>query len=187
MKTISWVVIGAALLLTALSPVGKADDNGNNNNNNNSVRWQTIIGTFFIGTPPNSINTVGGNTTVSPPIPGIIGGGEPWSTLGGHAYVDLTSGTVDFEVDGLVLAGGNGIGTTGGATPVEGTLVCAPGSTTQMVFNTSTVPLSAQGNAEFHGSFGPLPTVCITTNGVAFLIRIVSNGHWIANGAVRVP
>jgi hypothetical protein len=181
MKTISTGVIGAALLLAALSPASRADGSSN------SVRWETIIGTFFIGaTPGTSSNTVGGNTTVSPPIPGIIGGGQPWSTLGGHTYVDLSTGDVDFEVNGLVLAGGNGIGTTGGVTPVQGTLVCAPGSTTQMVFNTTQVPLSAQGYAEFHGSFGALPSICTTTN-VAFLITIVSNGHWIANGAVRVP
>jgi hypothetical protein len=56
-----------------------------------------------------------------------------------------------------------------------------------MVFNTSpAVTLSAQGNAEFDGSFGPLPTTCTATN-VAFLITITSNDHWIANGAVRMP
>jgi hypothetical protein len=172
MKTISWGVIGAALLLVALSPAGRADGG---DNSDNSVRWQTIIGTFFIGaTPGTSANTVGG----------IVGGGEPWSTLGGHAYVDLTSGTVDFEVDGLVLAGGNGIGTVPATlTQVLGALVCFP---TTVVF-TPAVTLSAQGNAEFHGSFGPLPTACTATN-VAFLITTTASPpHWLANGAVRVP
>ena len=169
MRTISWGVIGAALLLVALSPAGRADDNGN------SVRWETIIGTFFIGaTPGTSANTVGG----------IVGGGQPWSTLGGHAYVDLSNGTVDFEVNGLVLAGGNNIGTTGGLSLVMGALVCSPASSPK-VFNTPTVTLSAQGNAEFHGSFGPLPAVCTPTN-VAFLIT-TTTPHWLANGAVRVP
>jgi hypothetical protein len=120
-------------------------------------------------------------------VGGITGGGEPWWTLGGHAHVDLTSGSVDFEVNGLVLAGSNGIGAPPTNTQVQGTLVCAPGLTTQMVFNTSpAVTLSAQGNAEFDGSFGPLPTTCTATN-VAFLITITSNDHWIANGAVRMP
>jgi hypothetical protein len=168
MKTISWGVIGAALLLTALSPAGRADDR------DNSVRWQTIIGTFFIGaTPGSSANTVGG----------IVGGGQPWSTLGGHAYVDLSNGTVDFEVNGLVLAGGNSIGTPAAVTRVLGALVCFP---TTVVY-TPAVTLSAQGNAEFHGSFGPLPAACSATN-VAFLITTTASPpHWIANGAVRVP
>jgi hypothetical protein len=170
MKTTSWGAIGVALLLVALSPAGRADDRGN------TVSWETIIGTFFIGAMPGtSANTVGG----------VIGGGEPWSTLGGHAYVDLSNGIVDFQVKGLVLAGGNGIGTTGGIPKVEGTLVCSPASS-PMVFNTPAVTLSAQGNAEFHGSFGPLPTVCTPTS-VAFLIVIPTNNHWIANGAVVAP
>jgi hypothetical protein len=172
MKTISWAIIGAALLLVGLPPTVRADGNGN------SVRWETIIGTFFIpATPPatGSGNTVGG----------IVGGGEPWSTLGGHAYVDLSSGTVDFEVKGLVLAGGNSIGTPDGVTQVIGALVCSPASS-PMVFNTPAVPLSAQGNAEFHGSFGPLPTVCSAPN-VAFLITTTATPpHWLANGAVLV-
>lgn len=169
MKTISKGVIGAALLLVALSPAGRADDSSN------SVSWQTIIGTFFIGTPPNSINTVGG----------IIGGGEPWSTLGGHAYVDLSNGVVDFEVYGLVLAGGPSIGTPGTLTSVYGALVCSPASS-PTVFYTPSVTLSAQGNAEFHGTFTSTPTGCSPTN-VALLITTTATatGHWIANGAVR--
>jgi hypothetical protein len=173
MKTISWAMIGAALLLVGLPPAGRADGSSN------SVRWETIIGTFFIpATPPatGSSNTVGG----------IVGGGEPWSTLGGHAYVDLSNGTVDFEVKGLVLAGGNSIGTPDGVTQVIGALVCSPASS-PTVFNTPAVPLSAQGNAEFHGSFGPLPTVCSAPN-VAFLITTTATPpHWLANGAVLVP
>jgi hypothetical protein len=179
MKTISRGVIGAALLLVALSPAGRADDSSSN-----SVRWATIIGIIQAG------NVVGGNSTVSPAIPGITGGGQPWSTLGGHAYVDLSSGMVDFEVDGLVLAGGASIGTPDSVASVYGTLVCAPGLTTQAVVSTSAVILSAQGYAEFHGSV-TLPTVCSTTN-VAFLITgpptpPATVGHSLANGAVRVP
>jgi hypothetical protein len=171
MKMISGGMIGAALLLAALSPSSMADDNGN------SVSWETIVGTFFIGaTPGASANTVGG----------IVGGGEPWSTLGGHAYVDLSSGIVDFHVRGLVLAGGNSIGTTGGVANVVGVLVCSPASS-PTTFVTPPVTLSAQGNAEFHGSFTSSPTGCSATN-VAFLITTTASPpHWLANGAVQVP
>jgi hypothetical protein len=176
MKTISRGVIGAALLLAALSASSMADDNGN------SVSWETLVGTFFIpATPPatGSINTVGG----------IVGGGEPWSTLGGHAYVDLSSGIVDFQVRGLVLAGGSSIGTPGAVTQVTGALVCSPASS-PTVFFTPAVNLSAQGNAEFHGSFSSSTAGCSATN-VAFLITTVATttapSHWLANGAVRVP
>ena len=68
MKTISWGAIGAALLFVVLSTASRADGSGNGNSN--SVRWETIIGIIQAG------NIVGGTTT------GIVGGGEPWSTLG---------------------------------------------------------------------------------------------------------
>jgi hypothetical protein len=113
----------------------------------------------------------------------IPGGGQPWSTLGGQANVNLRSGRLEFEIRGLVLAGGNSIGTPDAINQVKGTIVCGPGSATQFVADTPLVSLSAQGNAEFEGNVGPFPTVCAPTN-LAFLVRIAA-GRWIANGAVR--
>jgi len=176
MKTIICGVLGGALLLTMFAPGSRADGYGDKN----SVRWETIIGIIQAG------NVVGGNTTVSPPIPGISGGGQPWSTLGGQAYVNLTNSVVTFEVKGLVLAGGNSIGTPATITQVEGTLVCNPGATTQAIINTPPVTLDAHGNASFNGSFSSSTDACSPTD-VAFLITIPSNGHWIANGAVAAP
>ena len=60
MKTISWGMIGAALLLVSLAPAGRADG-GMGGNGGNSVRWRTIIGIIQAG------NVVGG----------IAGGGQP--------------------------------------------------------------------------------------------------------------
>ncbi len=161
---IRWGVVGAALLLVALAPAGRADGGGGQ-----SVRWQTIIGIIQAG------NVVGG----------IGGGMQPWSTLGGHAYVDLTNGAVEFEVRGLVLAGGNGIGTPATVTQVKGTLVCGPASASPVAIDTPLVALSPKGNAEFDGSFNASTAGCKATD-VAFLIRISAN-RWIANGAVRSP
>jgi hypothetical protein len=161
----------SALFLTVLASPGMAQSGSGG-----GVHWATIIGTFFIGsTPGTSSNTVAG----------IMGGGEPWSTLGGQANVDLVDNKVEFDVRGLVLAGGDSIGTPGTVTEIEGTLVCSP-ETSPVVFNTPPVTLSAQGNAEFSGSFTSSPAACSATD-VAFLITVPSNGHWIANGAVRVP
>jgi len=132
-----------------------------------SVRWRTIVGVVQAG------NMVGG----------IAGGGQPWTTLGGRARVDLAKGQLDFDVQGLVLAGGNTVGTTGTVAQVRGTLVCGAGSPTQLVVDTMFVPLSPQGDADFSGPIGPIPSTCKETN-VVFLVRIQS-GAWIANGAVR--
>jgi hypothetical protein len=159
-----------ALLMSAIASPAAAD----------SVRWRTIIGVSPISltaatptTPPTPVQNV---------VAGIPPGGQPWSTLGGHAAVDLAAGRVEFEVEGLVLAGGNTIGTPDGINQVMGTLVC-PVTPTPVVINTALVPLSAQGDAEFSGSVGAIPTSCTSSN-VLFLVRIAA-GRWIANGAVR--
>jgi hypothetical protein len=54
-----------------------------------------------------------------------------------------------------------------------------------VVIDTPLVSLSAQGDAEFEGSFSSSTVGCSATD-VAFLIR-VSAGAWIGNGAIRVP
>lgn len=149
----------AAVLLLAASAPAFAWTGG--------LHWVNVIGIIQAG------NTVGG----------ITGGGLPWSTLGGEASVDAINGTVEFEVRGLVLAGGNTIGTTGGVTTVEGTLVCGL-TGTPTVINTPPVTLSVLGDAEFSGSFNGSTSGCTASSGVAFLVRIPSNGHWIANGSV---
>jgi len=52
------------------------------------------------------------------------GSGQPWFVVSGSAAVDLNTGELQFQVEGLVLAGGNAIGTPGAVTQVKGTLVC---------------------------------------------------------------
>lgn len=153
-------ITAGALLATALVVPAAADGGGS------SVRWN-IIGIIQGG------NVVGN----------ITGGGQPWSTLGGDARVDLAGGNLDFEVRGLVLAGGNSIGTPDAILQVKGTLVCNAGAANQAVVDTPLVTLSAQGDAEFEGNVGPIPAVCTPSN-TAFLVRIGA-GRWIANGAVR--
>src|SRR5215471_19573288 len=78
------------------------------------VRWQKIVGVI---TAPNVDN----------PVAGISAGTLPWNTRGGSARVDLTTGVGSFDVEGLVLNGGNATGTAGPITSVVGTLVCNPG------------------------------------------------------------
>jgi len=133
-----------------------------------STRWRTVVGIVQAG------NVVGG----------IPGGGQPWTTLGGRARVDLVKGQLDFDVQGLVLAGGNSIGTPAAVNQVKGTLVCIVAGATPVILDTTPVPLSPQGDADFSGPIGPIPSTCTSTN-VAFLVRIAASGAWIANGAVR--
>ena len=134
------------------------------------LRWQQIVGDI---TAP----------AVNNPVAGIPSGGAPWTTAGGSATVNLATGAATFQVQGLVLNGTNASGTPGPVQNVVGTLVCSPGMSSQVVFNTSMVPLNAQGDAVFSGSLGMLPATCPTP---VFLIRTGSTAtsSWIAAGAV---
>ena len=136
------------------------------------LRWQRIIG--LITTPG-----------VNNPVAGIAAGGLPWATTTGTASVNLSTGAAAFQVQGLVLIGGNASGTTGGIANVVGTLVCGGGTSSQATFDTSMAPLDALGNAQFSGTVSNLPTTCASP---VFLIRTAagSSGSWIATGAVFV-
>jgi len=159
MKILGTAALGAVFLAAIASP-SRAQD---------IVVWRAIIGI------EQAANVVGG----------ITGGGQPWSAHEGEALVELTSGFVVFEVRGLVLAGGNTIGTPGPVNQVKGTLVCGPSSASPTVIDTPLVPLNAQGNATFNGSFSSSTAACSATD-VAFLIR-TAGGAWIGNGSIRVP
>jgi hypothetical protein len=98
----TFVTVAASAFLISVAVTRAAAQN---------VRWHHIIGIKQAG------NMVGN----------ITGGGQPWSASGGHARVDLATGNMEFEVHGLVLAGGNSIGTPGAVNQVMGTLVCGGG------------------------------------------------------------
>jgi hypothetical protein len=141
-----------------------------------SIRWQSIVG------------IVQANNVVGTGSGAVTGGGQPWTASGGRASVNLRTGQVDFEVRGLVFAGGNTIGTPLPITQVKGTLVCdtngSAGNGNSVLVDTPLVPLDAGGNAQFSGNVGSLPQACLSESDVAFLIRIAGANRWIGNGAV---
>ena len=163
------VALAAGTLLLAASAVSAGAQ---------TVRWRAIV-----GETPTALNE---NTTPPTPVQNLVGnippGGLPWSTRWGRATVDLATGLVEFEVEGLVLAGGSAIGTPDTITQVKGTVVCVVGATT-IALDTLLVPLSAQGDAQFFGSVGPIPSACTASNVLFQLRRDI--GRWIAHGAVR--
>jgi len=134
------------------------------------VSWNRIVGVITAPGVPN-------------PVAGIAAGGVPWSAAAGSAVVDLTNGDIAFSVTGLVLVGGNSAGTPGAVTTVKGTLVCSPGTATQTVIDTATVPLTPEGNASFKGTLATAPPSSCDTP--LFLIRAAAANVWIATGAVR--
>ena len=137
----------------------------------NELEWREIVGIFAPG------NVVGSGT-------GKVTGGGPWHATRGSAEVNLSNGDLRFDVEGLVLAAGNFIGTPGPVTQVKGTLVCDTTGTNSTLVDTPLVTLSATGDARFHGNVGALPAACTSQPNVAFLIR--AGNAWIASGMVRV-
>jgi len=91
---------------------------------NLEVEWRQIVGIIQPG------NKVGSGTGQ------VAGGGQPWTTAGGSADVDLAAGRLQFQVQGFVLAGGNAIGTSDNVTMVKGTLVCDTTGTANGNFRT---------------------------------------------------
>ncbi len=138
------------------------------------VRWQSVIGIIQGG------NVVGSGTGAATGAPG------PWSAKNGHVKIDLTNGNIEFDVQGLVLAAGNSIGTPGTVSQVKGTVVCdTDGSASggnSIIVDTPAVTLDEQGDARFNGTI-TVPAVCSTEPDMAFLIRTTS-GRWLANGTV---
>jgi hypothetical protein len=111
-----------------------------NNNNTVVVRWRQIIGNI---TAPGIDNPVAGVTDANGNITNPIHSGTlPWTTKGGSARVNLSTGEGSFDVEGLVLNGGNATGTTGPINSVVGTLVCDPGAPNQAILDTQAVDLS---------------------------------------------
>jgi len=139
------------------------------------VNWNRIVGVI---TAPNVDN----------PVAGISAGTLPWTTRVGRARVNLATGEARFDVEGLVLIGGNATGTAGPVKVVTGTLVCNPGTGAQAVLNSQEVSLSLQGNAHFHGQINGIPATCAAP---LFLVRIGPSfpvpgavGLWLATGAI---
>jgi len=151
------------------------------------VRWNKIVGVL---TAPGVDNPVGGTVDANGTATNEIHSGTlPWTTKGGGAHVDLSTGQGSFNVEGLVLNGGNATGTPGPIVSVVGTLVCNPGATgamgaTQTVIDTPAAALSPLGNAELSFKLTNVPSNCASP---VFLIRIPQFGlRWIATGILPV-
>jgi len=150
----------------------------------NVVRWQNISGVITALNVDNPVSPVDADGTPVAPI--IHSGTFPWRTNSGRATINLETGAVSFNVQGLVINGARFSGTPGPITEVTGTLVCNTGVLNmQSTHNTGAVPLSAQGDAQFSGHFGQLGQC----GNPVFLIRIFNpagaRGRWIATGVER--
>lgn len=118
-----------------------------------------------------------GGAAVPNDVRGILPGGRPWVIARLRAAV-RPDGSISVRGEGLVLAGGNTVGTPGAIRQVVASLFC--GATE---FTTTPVDLDANGNFVIKGTLpGVIPVPCATPT---LLIRNFANnapGAWFAAG-----
>jgi hypothetical protein len=132
-----------------------------------------------------AVNTVGG----------VPAGGAPWVIRELRATI-RADGSISAAGAGLLLAGGNNIGTRGGPRQVLASLFCRDGAGALIgPFNSGAVPLDANGDfrirsvlADAAGAAPPNPCGDAIDNRPVLLIRTVAAGApaaWFAAGILR--
>lgn len=146
----------AVLALLALPTQAKADDR--------LVRFEGGIGVVTA--------RVGGVANI---VRGVNPGGQPWVISRLSADV-RTDGRISVDGRGLLLAGGDNIGTNGGQ-QVAARLFCGQGN--GVPFDSALVPLGDDGDFRIEGQLaGVLPAVCERP----VLLIVNAAGAWFAAG-----
>jgi hypothetical protein len=132
-----------------------------------------------IGVDPVIGVTAGPPAAATPnTVRSVAPGGLPWVIR--QLSADWSqNGHIHVAGRGLLLAGGNSIGTPGALTSVVAAFFCGPGSTTPAE-TTPAIPLNAAGNFTFNGTgFSAPPSPCVAP---VLLIRASASGPWLAAG-----
>jgi hypothetical protein len=164
----------AALAIVALVPRSAV---GYGRHENTLVRFDGAIGVD----PISNVVVTGTTTTVSPNVVrGISPAGQIWRIADLDANV-TTEGRIRVHGRGLLLGGGNAIGTNGGQS-VFATLFCGPAATaTVSSSNQLGVALESDGDFTIDDVLSPLPTSSCETP--VLLIRTAAGAHpWFAAG-----
>lgn len=138
-----------------------------------------------IGVDPVSNVTVSGSTTTVSPnvVRGVSPPGQIWVIRDLDAKIDLY-GHIRVHGSGLLLAGGNGIGTAAGLS-VFATLFCGPAATATASSSSVTgVALDADGDFSIDDVLSPLPpNSCVDP--VLLIRATIGSNPWFAAGIER--
>lgn len=165
------------LLFVALAPLATF---GNDKHDDSLVRFKGGIGVDPVSNVVVSA-TIPPVTTVTPNIVrGVSPAGQIWRIAELRAEVSY-DGRIRVHGRGLLLAGGNGIGTNGGQS-VFATLFCGPAaSATAFSSNLTGVALDSDGDFTIDDVLSPLPSNTCDTP--VLLIRTTGGAHpWFAAG-----
>jgi hypothetical protein len=164
----------AALALVALVPRSAV---GYGRQENSLVRFDHAIGVD----PISNVVVNGTTTTVTPNVVrGISPAGQIWRIADLDANI-TTDGRIRVRGRGLLLGGGNAIGTNGGQS-VFATLFCGPAATATVSSSNQTgVALESDGDFTIDDVLTPLPPSSCETP--VLLIRTAAGAHpWFAAG-----
>ena len=171
-------LLSFGLVLMAIMPLAAF---GNGESENSLVRFRGGIGVDPISNVVVSAAT--GATTVSPnAVRGISPSGQIWRIADLNADVSV-DGHIRVHGRGLLLGGGNGIGTNGGQS-VFATLFCgAANGATASSTNLAGVALDSDGDFTIDDYLTPLPANACATP--VLLIRTTAGAQpWFAAGIV---
>ncbi len=137
MRSSKFIISVSALLIGLCGAFGVTTAQAENNH----VRWERILGVIVPGNIFGERNVVAG-------VPSV---GLSWAVMRGKAKVNLETGRMKFDVEGMVLRAAPGPGNVIGVpsplvTMVKGTVVCNSTGAAELR-DTVAVPLSAQGDA----------------------------------------
>jgi hypothetical protein len=110
-------------------------------------------------------------------VRGVNPGGQVWVISRLNADV-RTDGGITVDGRGLLLGGGDNIGTNGGQS-VRARLFCGPQGA-EVVHNSELVPLEANGDFRIDGMLDPVPLVGSCERPV--LLIVSGGGNWFAAG-----
>ena len=167
------------VLIAGFFAPSRADDNNNDRNHDNSfVKFRGGIGVIPISNV--AVDTTGAITAVTRNmVRGVNSPGQIWRIKDLQAKIK-SNGDIKVDGEGLLLAGGNNIGTNAGQS-VAAQLFCGNES-----FTSPGVPLEDNGDFKIEGILSPLPlpSTCETP---ALLIRSINLttgalGAWFAAG-----
>jgi hypothetical protein len=153
------LALAVASLLAFAAPLGAAADDS-------TLKFDGGIGVI----PVSNVNPSG----VATPnvVQGVSPGGQPWVIAKLTAKV-RSDGRISVEGRGLLLAGGNGIGTTGNQS-VEAALFCGG-----FRHDTGVVPLDPDGGFRIEDVLTPVPpSPCASP----VLLIVSAGGRWFAAG-----
>jgi hypothetical protein len=148
------------------------------------VRFQGAIGDIPVANVAGTANPDGTFPNVTRNIVrGVNPAGQIWVISAFKADVKV-DGRIHVDGRGLLLGGGDGIGTNGNAT-VFATLFCGPvASFTQHSTDLAGVPLAANGDFRIDDVLSPAPPA--DCESPVLLIRVTVAGAWFAAGIPKL-